>query len=55
MASVTRKAADEGVTPEPRLLFQESELREVRKLQAIAHVERDVERERDQIGARHGE
>ena len=48
IACVTRKAADEGITPEPRLLFQESELREVRKLQAIAH------HERAQIGAEHG-
>jgi len=40
IAEVTRKAADEGVAPEPRLLFQEGELREVRKLQAIAHQER---------------
>jgi pyruvate ferredoxin oxidoreductase alpha subunit len=47
IASVTRKAADEGVAPEPQLLFQESELREVRKLQAIAHLERD------RIGAAH--
>jgi pyruvate ferredoxin oxidoreductase alpha subunit len=47
IASVTRRAADEGITPEPQLLFQESELREVRKLQAIAHLERD------QIGAGH--
>ncbi len=42
IAKVTKKAADEGVTPEPRLLFQESELREVRKLQAIAHHERGL-------------
>ncbi len=48
IASATRKAADEGVTPEPQLLFQEAELREVRKLQAIAHLESDG------IGAGHG-
>jgi pyruvate ferredoxin oxidoreductase alpha subunit len=47
IADVTRKAARAGVAPEPRLLFQESELREVRKLQAIAH------HERQQIGAGH--
>ena len=41
IASVTRKAADQGITPEPQLLFQQAELREVRKLQAIAHLERD--------------
>jgi pyruvate ferredoxin oxidoreductase alpha subunit len=39
MAEVTRKAADEGVTPEPRLLFTDTELREVRKLQGIARAE----------------
>jgi len=47
IARVTKKAADEGITPEPRLLFREEELREVRKLQAIAHSERD------RIGAAH--
>jgi pyruvate ferredoxin oxidoreductase alpha subunit len=47
IASVTRKAADEGITPEPQLLFQEAELREVRKLQAIAS------QERDRIGSSH--
>ncbi|MCP5041996.1 MAG: pyruvate synthase [bacterium] len=41
IASVTRKAADEGVTPEPRLLLREEELREVRKLHAIAYHERN--------------
>ena len=41
IARVTKKAADEGVAPEPQLLFQQAELREVRKLQAIAHLERD--------------
>ncbi len=40
MASVTRKAAEEGTIPSPRLLYTASELSEVRKLQAIAHVER---------------
>ncbi len=47
IASVTKKAADEGIPPAPRLLFREQELREVRKLQAIAHSERD------RIGAGH--
>jgi pyruvate ferredoxin oxidoreductase alpha subunit len=58
IASVTAKAADEGVTPEPRLLFQQTELREVRKLQAIAHSERDQIDQIDQInrmGAERGE
>lgn len=40
MAAVTRKAVEEGKAPPPRLLYTEEELREVRKLQAIAHVER---------------
>ncbi len=40
MAAVTRKAAEDGVAPPPRLLYTENELREVRKLQTIAHVER---------------
>jgi pyruvate ferredoxin oxidoreductase alpha subunit len=39
IAAATRKAAIEGTTPEPRLLFDASELREIRKLQAIAHSE----------------
>jgi pyruvate ferredoxin oxidoreductase alpha subunit len=40
MASVTGKAAEDGKIPPPRLLYTSAELREVRKLQAIAHVER---------------
>ncbi len=40
MAAVTRQAAHTGQVPPPRLLYTEAELREVRKLQAIAHVER---------------
>jgi pyruvate ferredoxin oxidoreductase alpha subunit len=40
MARVTREAAERGRSLEPRLLYTESELREVRKLQEIAHVER---------------
>jgi pyruvate ferredoxin oxidoreductase alpha subunit len=40
MAAVTRKAAADGIAPPPRLLYTEDELREVRKLQAIAQVER---------------
>jgi pyruvate ferredoxin oxidoreductase alpha subunit len=34
------QAADAGRTPEPRLLYTAAELREVRKLQAVAHGER---------------
>ena len=40
IAQVLRQAAESGQTPPPRLLFTETELREVRKLQAIAQVER---------------
>ncbi len=40
MAKVTRQAAEDGQAPAPRLLFTEDELREIRKLQAIAQVER---------------
>ena len=40
MAAVTRRAAETGQAPPPRLLYTEEELREVRKLQAIAQVER---------------
>jgi len=41
IARETREAAAKGVAPELRLLFDEHELREVRKLQAIAHAERE--------------
>ncbi len=41
MAAVTRRAVDEGVTPAPRLLYNETELREIRKLQAVAQSERE--------------
>jgi pyruvate ferredoxin oxidoreductase alpha subunit len=41
IAALTRKAAADGETPPPRLLYTRDELREVRKLQAIAHAERD--------------
>lgn len=40
MAAVTRRAAETGQAPPPRLLYTEEELREVRKLQAIALAER---------------
>jgi pyruvate ferredoxin oxidoreductase alpha subunit len=39
MARLTRQAAEDGVAPEPRLLYTDNELREIRKLQAIAKVE----------------
>jgi pyruvate ferredoxin oxidoreductase alpha subunit len=41
MAAVARQAADAGAAPEPRLLYSSGELREVRKLQAIALSERN--------------
>ncbi len=41
MATSLRNAVNEQSTPPPRLLYTENELREVRKLQAIAHVERN--------------
>jgi hypothetical protein len=46
MAKLARKAAEDGKAPEPRLLYTSGELRELRKLQAIALSERH------QIGAR---
>ncbi|MDP6391270.1 MAG: pyruvate synthase, partial [Alphaproteobacteria bacterium] len=39
MAAVAARAAETGQTPPPRLLYTDHELREMRKLQAIAHVE----------------
>jgi pyruvate ferredoxin oxidoreductase alpha subunit len=41
MVTVLRKAVATGETPPPRLLFTQNEFREVKKLQAIAHVERE--------------
>jgi pyruvate ferredoxin oxidoreductase alpha subunit len=41
MVKVTREAVASGITPAPRLLYNRDELREVHKLQAIAHVERE--------------
>jgi pyruvate ferredoxin oxidoreductase alpha subunit len=40
MSAVTRRAAETGQVPPCRLLYTEEELREVRKLQAIAQAER---------------
>ncbi len=40
MAEVTKKAVQEGQAPPPRLLYTETDLRETRKLQAIAQAER---------------
>ena len=41
IAAITRKAVEDGVTPPARLLYTREEFREVRKLQAIAHQERN--------------
>ena len=41
MATAVKRAAESGESPPPRMLYTREELREVRKLQAIAQVERD--------------
>jgi len=41
IAEVTRNATAQKQTPPPRLLYTEQELREMRKLQAVASVERE--------------
>ena len=41
IARVLRDASETGQTPSPRLLYTQQELREIRKLQAIAVVERN--------------
>ena len=41
MAEVLKEAVGSGVTPPPRLLYTKDELTEMRKLQAIAGLERD--------------
>ncbi len=41
IAAITRQAVDSRQTPPPRLLYTEQELREMRKLQAVASVERE--------------
>lgn len=41
MADALRQAAESGKTPPPRLLYTSDEIREIRKLQAIAQVERE--------------
>jgi pyruvate ferredoxin oxidoreductase alpha subunit len=48
MAKSVRRAVDTGQIPPPRLLYTESELREVRQLQAIAQVERQQLGEADE-------
>ena len=41
MARLAAEAADRGEAPPPRLLYTQEELREVRKLQTLAHAERN--------------
>jgi len=41
IAAVMQRAIQKNETPPPRLLYTDTELREVRKLQAVAHVERE--------------
>ncbi|ATX82452.1 pyruvate ferredoxin oxidoreductase, alpha subunit [Mariprofundus ferrinatatus] len=40
IATILKSAVDSGVTPPPRLLYSEDELKQIEKLQTIAHVER---------------
>jgi len=40
IAKLLKQAADIGITPAPRLIYTADELRQIRKLQAIAQVER---------------
>jgi pyruvate ferredoxin oxidoreductase alpha subunit len=41
IARVTAEAGERGQAPSPRLLYTAGELRELRKLQTLAHVERN--------------
>lgn len=41
MARIAAESADRGQAPPPRLLYTREELRELRKLQTLAHAERD--------------
>ena len=41
IASETQQAVTDGKSPRPRMLYTETELREMRKLQAVAQVERE--------------
>ena len=46
MAAELRDSVADGSAPPPRLLYTEHELREVRKLQSVAHAERgELERQ----------
>jgi pyruvate ferredoxin oxidoreductase alpha subunit len=50
IARVTAEAGERGSAPPPRLLYTADELREVRKLQTLAHVERRLEHQREHQG-----
>jgi pyruvate ferredoxin oxidoreductase alpha subunit len=53
IAAAAIKAGETGTSPPPRLLYTETELREIRKLQAIAHVERhEVARREADLGSK---
>ncbi len=41
ITDTVQKAIDSGITPQPRLLYSREELRQMKKLQAVAHVERE--------------
>ena len=45
IAAVTAKAAESGITPPPRLLYTAAELREMRKMQAMAEAEHHMANE----------
>jgi len=47
IARVIKEAANKGEAPPPRLLYTERELKELRKLQTLAHVERVGRREEE--------
>ena len=40
IARILHEASEKGVSPPPRLLYTENEMRQVKTLQAVAHVER---------------
>ena len=47
MLDAAARGADTDCTPPPRLLYTEAELREVRKLQAVALAERHADAGRE--------
>jgi pyruvate ferredoxin oxidoreductase alpha subunit len=55
IAELTRRAAKTGDIPPPRLLYTEDELREIRKLQSVALVEREETTPRRHQDTRPGE